>query len=122
MKARCLNSKNPRFDRYGGRGITVCERWFSFENFYADMGPRPAGTTLDRIDNNGNYEPNNCQWLAAAEQSQKTARIRNLTFNGRTLSVAGWARHLGIKPHVISMRLNAYKWPIERALSKGGAL
>lgn len=68
MKNRCLNPNATDYARYGGRGITICERWLTFANFLADMGERPEGRTLDRINNSGNYEPGNCRWATASEQ------------------------------------------------------
>lgn len=68
MRRRCNNPNMQHWNLYGGRGITVCERWNSYENFLADMGEAPAGLSLDRIDGNGNYEPSNCRWATALEQ------------------------------------------------------
>jgi len=78
MRNRCLNSNGPKYHHYGGRGISICERWETFENFLADMGPKPVGMTLDRRDVNGNYEPSNCRWATYHEQNTNR-RTKSLT-------------------------------------------
>lgn len=93
MKSRCLNSADPKFRNYGGRGIKVCDRWLeSFSNFYADMGSRPAGHSLDRIDVNGDYAPENCRWATASQQAQNKRTNINLTHLGETKCLTQWAR------------------------------
>jgi hypothetical protein len=75
MRKRCSNPNDARFKHYGGRGIRVCERWDSFERFFADMGPRPPGYSIERINNDGNYEPGNCKWLPKTEQAKNRSRF-----------------------------------------------
>jgi hypothetical protein len=76
MIARCSNPKRPDYKNYGGRGILVCDQWKIFANFLADMGQKPEDLTLDRIDNNGNYEPNNCRWATLSEQRRNQRTLR----------------------------------------------
>lgn len=79
MKSRCSNPKTPLYKDYGARGISVCEPWLQFKNFYADMGDPPDGLELDRIDNNGNYEPGNCRWASKAVQAKNRRKRKNCT-------------------------------------------
>ena len=82
MLQRCSNTKDEKYPRWGGRGITVCERWKTFENFFADMGFRPQGKTLDRIDNDGNYEQGNCRWATPTEQQNNRRISKGISYEG----------------------------------------
>src|SRR5215217_5661984 len=117
LLTRCTNPKYPGYVKYGARGITVCERWRSFENFLADVGERPPGTTLDRIDNDGPYAPENCRWASLREQSLNKRSNRRVTLEGVTLTVLEWCERLGRKRATVYDRLRL-GWPIERALSE----
>jgi len=118
MKSRCYSRNATSYHRYGGRGITVCERWRnSFLDFLADMGPRPTNTTLDRYpDKDGNYEPGNCRWATRKEQQNNTIQTRLLTLNGETMCLKDWAKRIGISQRSVSHRL-ASGWSVEKALS-----
>jgi hypothetical protein len=119
MISRCTNERNPSYARYGGRGITVCERWLnSVEAFVKDMGKRPGdGYSLDRIDNNGNYEPENCRWANANEQTNNRSNTAHIFFNGQYLPLTEWARKMGIDYRVVHSRIRR-GWTIEAALTK----
>lgn len=116
MLKRCRESAHKHFHRYGGRGISVCDRWLSFENFYADMGPRPSPQhSIDRIDNDGNYEPANCRWATAVDQQNNRSTNIVLSLNGRSQSVALWARELGIPENTLRARVR-HGWADEDVL------
>lgn len=102
---RCLNRTGKMYENYGGRGITVCDRWMTFESFLSDMGERPLGCSIDRIDNNGNYEPGNCRWATPSQQSSNTRRSRLITFNGETLNIGVWAKRFGRNPRSLRASL-----------------
>ena len=96
MIQRCSNPKNTNFPNYGGRGITVCERWRSFENFLADMGERPTGLTIERNNTNGNYEPGNCSWVTRKQQLNNQRRNVIVEWDGKRLTLSQWAELLGV--------------------------
>jgi hypothetical protein len=118
MLRRCYSEKNTSYKNYGGRGITVCDRWReSFDNFYRDMGECPDKYELDRIDPNGNYEPDNCRWADRKTQSRNRRNNRRITFNGETKTIAEWAEITGINYSTLYGRLFAYQWSPERAFT-----
>ena len=117
MHERCSSPSHVFYHRYGGRGIYVCDEWRKFENFYADMGERPQGLSLDRIDNNGPYAPWNCRWATAKEQVRNSTLVTLLTWKGKTQSIVEWSEELGISKQAISTRLSR-GWSAERALSE----
>lgn len=118
LRMRCNNPKNPKFPRYGGRGIKVCERWNEFENFMADMGVKPGPChSIHRINNDGNYEPSNCKWSEKVEQANNTSANRNITFENRTMTLAQWGKTTGLSVATIRSRIDKLGWPIELALS-----
>jgi hypothetical protein len=117
-KRRCQNEKDAKFADYGGRGIKVCERWQrSFENFLADMGPRPSPDhSLDRIDVNGHYAPGNCRWATRKEQGNNRRNNRRLTANGQTKTLNEWADDLKIDRSALKVRLDR-GWAVDVAIS-----
>jgi hypothetical protein len=117
MRSRCENPNVPAYKNYGGRGIAVCERWKSFENFLADMGERPEGMTIERINNDGNYEPDNCRWSTYLQQGRNRRANKYLTWNGETKAVSEWAEVVGIKDSTIYARLRM-GWTTEDALTR----
>ena len=116
MHRRCKRTDLKDYPNYGGRGIRVCPEWEDFTAFYHDMGSPPIGGSLDRIDNNGNYEPGNCQWTTKRAQARNRRSNRILEHNGKSMSVTEWAEHLGLPRQRIKNRLHR-GWSIERVLS-----
>lgn len=101
MIARCTDTNHSSFNRYGGRGITVCERWLQFDAFLADMGERPKGTTLDRINGEHGYEPSNCRWATAKDQARNKRNNYRITISGVTRCIAEWAEMRGLHKDLI---------------------
>lgn len=106
MKARCYNERNHNFKNYGGRGIEVCDYWrTSFEHFLADMGLKPEGMTLERINNNGGYQPDNCRWATRAEQRLNQRTCRYIEFNGARKTQREFAKEYGMSEATLGQRL-----------------
>lgn len=119
MIQRTSNPKNTHYIDYGGRGIAVCDRWKSFENFHADMSAGHApGLTIDRIDNSRGYELGNCRWATAREQARNTRRSVHMTYGSRTMLLIEWAELTGLNYGTLRQRIH-HGWPVERALTEG---
>lgn len=121
MIARCYNPNHYGYQNYGGRGIKVCDRWLeSFDNFYDDMGSAPENHTLDRIDVDGDYTPDNCRWASHKEQHRNRRDNHWIAFDGQTKLLTEWALELGITPQALSRRLKT--WSLERAMTEPSKL
>ena len=116
MIYRCTNPSDKYWKDYGGRGITVCERWLYPNNFYADMGAPPIGCSLDRIDNDGPYSPENCRWTDMKTQARNKSNNRRITHDGITLSLADWGDRVGMRGNVIQKRIGR-GWTVREALT-----
>lgn len=118
IKTRCYNQKCPSYKHYGGRGITMCERWRnSFENFLADMGEPPTKNhSIDRIDVNGNYEPSNCRWATSVEQNNNRRNNKHFTYKGKTQTYAEWCREVGITPQRLNELIHKQGKSVREAL------
>lgn len=117
MRARCCNPNSPKYPAYGAIGITVCDQWInSFKNFLLDMGDRPHGTSIDRIDGSGPYSKENCRWATITEQQRNIKSNRNILFNGKTQCLSAWSQETGLSECVISYRIKA-NWPIDKVMT-----
>jgi len=119
MKKRCLAKEHSDYAYYGGRGITVCDKWMRFEGFYADVGEPPSSRhQLDRVDNDGNYEPCNVRWVSRSQNCRNRRSNRLIEWNGEVKTVAEWSEVLGISQGALRQRLHR-GWSIQRAFTKG---
>ena len=122
MRQRCSSPSVKAYKNYGGRGIRVCEEWDeSFEAFrdWSKQNGYKVGLTIDRIDVNGNYEPQNCRWVSRAVQSNNTRRTRRITYNGEMHSLYEWAQITGLNYNTLIGRIYHYGWPVSEALETG---
>lgn len=120
MRGRCRNKRHPYYYNYGAKGIKVCKMWDDFENFINDMGERPEPKdqySIDRIDFDGDYCPENCRWATRAEQAANTSRVREYTIAGESRPLRQWAEIFGINESTVWHRIVRLKWPIEIALA-----
>lgn len=124
--ARCENPKHISYKYYGAKGIKICDRWReSFECFFLDMGERPEGKSIDRINVNGDYEPGNCRWATIEEQNNNKSNAIKITYQGKTMTISDWAKECGIRRNVLYHRLvegkmsidDAFRIPVSRSNS-----
>ena len=113
---RCYNPKDKRYSDYGGRGLVMCQRWHKFENFLEDMGVNPAGHVLDRINNDGHYEPSNCRWATPRQSNLNTRQNHRLEYDGQNLTISEWAIKLGFNNRLIGQRIQL-GWSVKEALT-----
>lgn len=118
MRHRCQNENHKYYNDYGGRGIKVCKRWERFENFYEDMGKRPSLThSLDRENNDGDYEPNNCRWATKKEQANNKRSNVIVEYKGEKKTLKEWSDKINMSYKLIWKRINTFKWTIEEAFT-----
>ncbi len=118
MVRRCTNPKIKQYKNYGGRGIKICEEWLNFETFFNDMGDRPEGMSLDRINSDGDYCKENCRWVDNMTQQSNKRNNTYVEFNGERNTLAQWGRILDMDPKLLRSRIFRSKWPIEKAFNK----
>lgn len=116
MIQRCRNPNHPSFAHYGGRGIKVCKKWLSFQGFYSDMGEKPDGTSIERMNNEKGYDPDNCKWADIGEQARNKRNNRWIEFEGKKLCLADWSVKQGIPVTTILGRLKR-GWSTEKSLT-----
>jgi hypothetical protein len=118
IRKRCLNENDSSYERYGARGIKVCEEWDEFSKFYEDMGERPGkGYSIERIDNEGNYSKENCKWATPVEQNRNKRNNLMLTHHQKTQCLSDWAKEIQMSMSTLHSRIFKYKWSIEKALT-----
>ena len=118
MIGRCENPKNDKYRYYGERGIKVCERWHSFELFLTDMGERPTSAhSLDRINNDGDYEPSNCRWALQKTQNRNRRSNVFVEYHGESMCLKDWAQRLGMSYGLLYQRIRRYGWDVEKAFT-----